>query len=331
MGPMARSKHVLVIIAVALVSAALAAKERRFFDRLFFADHTLSWQIATNAEGAYTGFQYAPFNADLDGALFPVGRMPVLDVRLRAEPSKSGGRAPITLAALLTPPPHQVPPHLSYAQPPPSLQALAGEVEGLPGGALVQWDLKSFVAQSWQPVTLSADSTEFTALRTAPGSVKPQLSLKVPSPWAVVVFCGNPDGGRVQVSTGKKNSATHDLRGSQPWIAVLVAPPGRTPAAPRTHRADYTASFGGESDLRFLPLVSAQPTTSVLTKFALDGRTVELSELQQWPHTPGLTAERRQRGLQIQTTSAADFLEIPRSLIKPSHLRPVLGCWLRWA
>jgi hypothetical protein len=71
--------------------------------------------------------------------------------------------------------------------------------------------------------------------------------------------------------------------------------------------------------------VSAQSTTSVLTKFALDGRTVELSELQQWPHTPGLTVERTQRGLQIQTTSAADFLEIPRSLIKPSHLRPVLG------
>lgn len=321
---MSRLRRAVAIIIVLCLAAALATREHRALDRLFFADHTLSWQMSTSASGAYTGLRYAPFRPDLDGALFPVGRMPLLDIRIRPDDSTPEASQPVTLAAILTPPPHQSQPHLSFAAPDSAFQALARELDDVPRGPLVQWSLEPYATDFWQPISLTGDGAEFTGLRSRPAEETPPLPVKVPAPWGVLIFRGDSTGGRVCVSTGR-DYVTHELHDGQKWTAVLVAPPGRRPAPPRAVGRSFSSTFGNVGEVRFVPLSSLQPATAILTEFVLDGQSIELSQLQDWPRSPGLALELTERGLKIKTRSPEDFLELPRALIQPSRLRLVLG------
>lgn len=309
---------------IVLCAAVIAVSQLRVFDRLCFPAHHLEWTIATDAEGAYTGFRYAPFDPSVDGALYPIGDMPLLRFRVQAEKTEASppaGRV-IALRGLLTPSPAQWPEHLEHFAPTPDMRKLIDADPQLAGRRLVQWDLRTFANSSWVPFEEQGAQVQVTGLDGRVTDESQPLSIKVPAAWGVLIFQQQHESGEVRVTRGRDTTLCNLSEQPLSWAVVPVSTKGHTPyeTAATTER-HYSGTFNGTDRVRFIPIVSKLPAAGHLLNLALDGHSLNLEELLHWPRGPGLALTSDAMALRVEISGENAWLELPEQLTRRSTLR----------
>lgn len=328
---LALSSPGLAATLVAVLAMLIAVWQSRWWERLLFPPHTLTWELSTDQETAFTGLRYDPLDRPQNGALYEVrSGKPVqvpqasfvlhLETRSRHRDVAKTGR--VVVQAIVSPPPAGPAEIACASLSAKTARALRTATPVIDTDTLVEWDLHALAGKGW--TRHSAPNAGNFLVSDASGA---RLSFAVPAAWAYVVMLGDPHGGAVQLRTeqGQYDLDLYRAAKGGEWIVQRVVAPGYLGPS-----REYSGTFAAVQRVHWIPLEATAPARGRLTAISVNGTHLLPAELATWPHGPDVISRRDNNGLEFRVQGPDAWIALPPEYTARSWRRMAVAITTGW-